>query len=102
MPPKKKTGPKTKKLTKAQLIAQKKKSAKAKKGKSAVSKGKKKPVSKKKRGAGEFAGTTIWIDEKIVAKPRGKRKSKNGNTYYEYRVNMSDSKNKGDKYQGMV
>tara|TARA_Y100000588_G_scaffold353327_1_gene406680 strand:+ start:22 stop:351 length:330 start_codon:yes stop_codon:yes gene_type:complete len=106
-----------KKLTPAQKKAQAKKTGKktvAKKKSSATGvKSKKKATAKKKTGKitnysakrrlGKYTGsTTIALDEVLIAKPRGKRVSKNGNVYYEYRLNMSDSKNKKDKYKGMV
>ena len=112
-----------KKLTPAQKKAQAKKTGKktvAKKKSSANKlkigtgvKSKKKATAKKKTGKitnysakrwlGKYTGsTTIALDEVLIAKPRGKRVSKNGNVYYEYRLNMSDSKNKKDKYKGMV
>lgn len=46
----------------------------------------------------DFGSTNIEIDAKRKAKGRGKRTSKDGNTYYENRENRSDHKTDGDIY----
>ena len=95
------------KKKKAALLAKKngngkKKTLKSKPPKLTKPKPKRKSKKNGKSVGGDFSGTTIHIDVKLPAKPRGKRKTAWGTVYYEHRTNMSDSKDKSDKYKGRV
>ena len=97
------------KKKKAALLAKKngngkngKKTLKSKPPKLTKPKPKRKSKKNGKSVGGDFSGTTIHIDVKLPAKPRGKRTTAWGTVYYEHRKNMSDSKDKSDKYKGRV
>ncbi len=53
---------------------------------------------KKNKGGKRKLDTDLERDAKIPAKPRGKRTSKSGKTYYEYRDNRSDVRQSGYPY----
>jgi hypothetical protein len=55
-------------------------------------------IKKKKYGAYRAQGVDLKKDADIPALPTGKRISKNGNTYYEYRANRIDVKQPPKRY----
>ena len=55
-------------------------------------------IKKKKYGAYRAQGVDLEKDAKKPALPTGKRISKNGNTYYEYRANRIDVKQPPKRY----